>query len=129
MCIAVTGIGAISSLLTACVPLSVYKTTVTDNFISVPLGSILPEDKLLIVRTDKLNHDILLVIKENKNYFAFKMQCTHFDNALVANKRGLTCNLHGSSFDLNGEVINGPASRSLKKFKVIEENNNINIYL
>ena len=42
---------------------------------------------------------------------------------------GFTCNLHGSKFDQEGHVTNGPAARSLKKYPTEIVSNQIIIHL
>lgn len=128
-CIYAVGAVSFSSLLSRCASLPVYKATTVNNIVSIPVASILPNEKIKIIRTDKLEYDILLVTNEDKSYHALLMQCTHQDNPLVATSGGLSCNMHGSTFNLNGEVTKGPAARALKQFGVTEENNNINIHL
>jgi Rieske Fe-S protein len=45
------------------------------------------------------------------------MECTHQQNQLIAIPNGFKCNLHGSQFNLEGQVVKGPAERPLKKYK------------
>ena len=128
-CLLVLGAGALASSLSGCASLPVYKTKVSGDRILVPLSSILPEEKLKIVRTDKLDYDILLVISPDKSHRALLMMCTHIETRLSATKNGLMCNLHGSSFNLDGEVKVGPAINPLKKYRVIETAEAIEILL
>ncbi len=128
VCAGMLAFTAIASLLSSCAALPVYSTTVKDNLIQVPLESILPDEQMKIIRSKSLAYDILLVLKQDKKHISFLMKCTHQDNILVATKQGMVCNLHGSHFDLNGDVKIGPASKPLKRLKTIEENNFINIY-
>lgn len=129
-CMAFAGVSVLSSLLSGCASVAVYKTTVTNNIISVPRSSILPDEHVKIIRAGQLEYDILLVMKrDNSLPTALQMKCTHRDNELVATSGGLMCNLHGSSFNLEGDVTQGPATENLKKFKVAEENNIITIYI
>jgi len=128
-CVGMLAFSSLASLLSSCASIPVYSTSVRDNLIQIPLTSILPDEKMKIIRSKTLAYDILLILKEDKNHISFLMKCTHQDNILVATNKGFTCNLHGSNFNLNGDVLNGPASRPLKKLKTIEEENSINIYL
>lgn len=59
-----------------------------------------------------------LVANVNNSYVALTSVCTHqacTDNWTFSNNR-FTCNCHGSVFDPNGAVLNGPASNPLTKF-------------
>lgn len=128
-CTACFGVAITGAFLESCANLPVYKTSVKDDTIIVPLSTILPEEKSKIIRTDQFDYDILLVRNENGNNQALLMKCTHLDNGLVVNKNGLSCNLHGSRFDLNGEVTNGPATQQLKKYRITETNTELIIHL
>ena len=120
---------SIASLLSSCAALPVYNAAVQGDFIQVPLASILPNEKMKIIRSKTLTYDILLVLKENKMHKAFLMKCSHQDSILVANNSGMNCNSHGSMFNLEGQVTKGPASRPLQLLKTTEENNFITIWL
>ena len=128
-CVGLLAFSSLASLLSSCSALPVYSTSVNDNIIRIPLDSILPDEKMKIIRSKTLAYDILLVLKEDKKHISLLMRCTHQDNILVATQKGMTCNLHGSTFNLNGDVTKGPASRPLQKLKTIEENQHITIYL
>lgn len=118
-----------ASILSSCASVNVYSTSVENNLIQVPLDSFSIEEKMKIIRSKSLANDILLIRTEQQIYKAILMKCTHQDNILVLSNKRLTCNMHGSNFDLNGNALNGPASRPLKQFKVIQEANFINIYM
>jgi len=128
-CMAVGGMSLMSTLLSSCSSINVYKTTIQTNTIEIPVSELLPEENSKIIRTDAKHRDILLVRKPDNTFHALLMQCTHFDNALVANKKGLICNMHGSGFTFDGAVKNGPASRALKKFPVTIQNEKFIIQL
>ena len=81
-----------------------------------------------IIQTGTLPYDILLVI-DGERYIALWLKCTHVGNPLTVNRTRLTCNLHGSTFDLRGRVTKGPATESLQRFKTGKDDKYINIYL
>lgn len=117
--------GTFSSLLQSCAGAKVFVATAdTEGKISVPL-TIFAESHSRIIRVEKLAYDILLVKKTEEQYNALLMRCTHQDWGLTANARGLSCSLHGSTFDLDGQITNGPASDALKKFKVNKQNDQL----
>ena len=128
-CLAVSGMSVVSTLFSSCSTINVYKTAIQTNTIEIPVSELLPEENAKIIRTDAKHRDILLVRKPDNTFHALLMQCTHFDNALVANKKGLICNMHGSGFSFDGDVKNGPASRSLKKYPVTIQNEKFIIQL
>lgn len=124
-CLALTGMSALASLLSSCGGLTMIKAEPVDNKITVPLSSFLPEERSKIIRSNQMSYDILLVKEPSGNYHALEMKCTHFDNNLVANAKGLSCSMHGSTFDYDGKVTNGPAFNPLKRFTVTNDNQNI----
>lgn len=128
ICFGAIGLGFISSSLSSCASLPIYKTSGATEKIEVPIASFL-QNKSLIVRTDQLTYDILLVKNSNEQYTALYMQCTHQDNSLTATEKGLFCPSHGSTFDLNGLVTKEPALKPLQKFKTEINNQQIIIYL
>jgi Rieske Fe-S protein len=84
---------------------------------------------MVLVRNPKLEFDILLIRINENSYNALLMKCTHQDNALTANKSGLYCSAHGSTFDLEGNVTKEPALTPLKKFKTEVSNSSVTINL
>jgi Rieske Fe-S protein len=129
ICLALAGTGSLSFLTAGCASLSVYKTHVEGNKITVPVSEVSPDEKYKIIRPSSMAYDILLVNNGYENYSALLMKCTHVGNPLVAGHNNLVCNFHGSTFDLRGQVTHGPATQPLEKFRAIRENNSINIYL
>ncbi len=128
-CSACLGVVATAAFLESCANLPVYKTTVSNDKINVPTTAFIEGETSKIIRVEQLDSDILLVKNNGGNYTALLMKCTHMDNGLVLNKTGLSCNLHGSRFNLEGDVTNGPATQPLNHFKTIETDNQITIFL
>src|ERR1700752_1051161 len=107
-CATAASAGFLASMLNGCVSLPVYKGNAEQNKINVPLSSF-AESRVLIVRNSQMEFDILLVKNSENDISALFMKCTHQDNALSANKDGLYCTSHGSTFDLKGNVTKEPA--------------------
>lgn len=128
-CLGFMAFSSVASLLSSCASLRVYSATIQNDLLQIPLESIHPEEKMKIIRSKTLAYDVLLILKEDKMHKAFLMKCSHQDNILVANKNGMSCNLHGSTFDLNGNVITGPASKPLQNLKTETNSESITIYL
>jgi Rieske Fe-S protein len=128
LCAGALGAGFISSTITGCATLPIYKAVTVKDKMSIPLSSF-NDNNVLIVRNNKMESDILLVKKSESEVSALLMNCTHQDNALTATKNGLFCPAHGSAFDLHGNVIKEPALNPLKKFKTEINNQVITINL
>jgi Rieske Fe-S protein len=67
--------------------------------------------------TIKLMHEDLLIIRDSeKTIRIFNAHCTH-KGCLVkysAKDNRINCPCHGSQYDMNGNVLKGPAPRSLQ---------------
>jgi Rieske Fe-S protein len=129
MCMGAIGLGVISSQLSSCAPMPIYKGEVEKDFITVPLTSFTEKNNSVIVRSNKIDFDILLVKLENGTFNALEMKCTHQDNPLTASKTGLFCASHGSTFDLQGNVTKEPAINPLKRFKTEINNSFVTIHI
>ncbi|MEP7142293.1 MAG: Rieske (2Fe-2S) protein [Ferruginibacter sp.] len=111
--------------LSGCSPsYSVFKTTVVNNLIEVPL-SLFEKSSIQFVRPGGWQYDIAIQKNSAATYSALLMQCTHQDNQLTPSQNGFSCSLHGSRFNKEGKVIKGPAEVSLKKFRTTTSNNNL----
>lgn len=77
---------------------------------------------------DSLNSDggflisgnIIIINKGSSTYVALSKICTHNGCSVSYNSGNdnLPCPCHGSIFDTNGSVLNGPATTSLKTYSV-----------
>jgi Rieske Fe-S protein len=116
--------------LSGCSPATynVYKTEVMNNRIEVPLQTF-DKNNLQYVRPQGWQYDIAVHRKADGTYAAMLMQCTHMDNQLRPSQNGYTCSLHGSRYDIEGNVVKGPAEVQLKKFSTSVNNNLLIIYI
>lgn len=117
------------TLLQGCMTLPMLRTSSKDNNIIISKTKLAPEKKLFVLRNDELQYDVLLVKNADNSYYAMYMQCTHNDNPVQANDKGLFCTAHGSTFDLEGKATNGPATQTLKKYTVSEDTDNLIIHI
>jgi Rieske Fe-S protein len=102
--------------LTSCSQFPIYKTSISENKISVPL-SLFSQTDLQIIRPGQIEYDIALHKEPDGTFTALLLRCTHADNQLTMTGNGFICNLHGSIFNKEGNVMKGPANRSLRKFE------------
>jgi nitrite reductase/ring-hydroxylating ferredoxin subunit len=127
------GLAAVVSILPAailqsCTTLPMLKTSSENKDLVISKTKLAPDKKLFVLRNNDIQYDVLLVKNPDDTYYALYMQCTHNDNPLTANDKGLYCSLHGSVFDLQGKITNGPATQPLKHLSVTENNGNIIIH-
>lgn len=60
------------------------------------------------------------IVRRGANLFALSAICTHRNCKLDAEKdRTFYCPCHGSTFDANGKVTEGPARRDLPVFEMV----------
>ncbi len=92
----------------------------------VPLD-LFAEEKVQVVRSENLKNDVLVVTDSDNVYRAFLMKCTHKGASLKLDSEAIKCSLHGSRFNFNGEVMNGPAKENLQSFPTTIKGKNIMI--
>ncbi|MDB5154973.1 MAG: Rieske (2Fe-2S) protein [Mucilaginibacter sp.] len=115
MCLAV-GAGMVIGSLSSCATLPIYKTATADNKVSVPI-SLFAQSDFQIIQLKDFFYNIGLRKEKDGAYTALLLRCTHADNQLTPMGNGFKCNLHGSAFDKEGQVTQGPAEHSLKKYQ------------
>ena len=64
--------------------------------------------------------DIIIIRTSNSVYIALSKVCTHQGCTVTYNSsnNNLPCPCHGSLYNINGTVINGPAPNALKNYNV-----------
>lgn len=96
---------------------------VTSGRITVPpeqLAVLKGPTDVLFVRADAAPGTIA-VRRQGGGYLALVTLCTHRSCELAALPQSYDCPCHGSRFDLNGEVLEGPAERALPKLPVLPD--------
>jgi Rieske Fe-S protein len=115
-CAALLTLGAIVPAVQSCAPLMSIKTDVKSGDIQVARMLFTAENKLVLIRNASSEFDIAVVQLAENHFKAFEMQCSHQANPLVATRTGFFCNAHGSSFTLDGQVKNPPATANLREY-------------
>ncbi|WP_462254664.1 Rieske (2Fe-2S) protein [Ferruginibacter sp.] len=85
--------------------------------------------KYIVVQNEILQYPICVYRKNENEYTALWMRCTHQGTELQVFGDKLQCPAHGSEFDNIGGVQNGPADAKLRTFPVTIENNQLKISL
>ena len=119
MCLAI-GAGLWASCGAA---MPMVKASISNNQIMVP-ASLFEKSDFQIISPDRFAYNIALRKETDGSYTALLLRCTHHDNQLITTGNGFRCTLHGSQFDQEGRVTNGPAERPLKKYPTQLNNNN-----
>jgi len=114
----IAGAGIALGSLASCSTLPVYQTAINNKQVIVPVSLF-----------DKGNLQIALKKESDGSYTALLLRCTHADNQLQTTGNGFKCNLHGSTFDQEGQVTMGPAEKPLHKYPTEINNGQIIIHL
>jgi Rieske Fe-S protein len=110
------GAGFLISDLTACSPsVKIMRLPITQDSVRFPISAFTTES-IQLIRPEGWYYDIAVRKKGTDQFDALLLECTHQQNKLIAISNGYKCNLHGSQFNLNGQVVKGPAERALRKF-------------
>lgn len=91
------------------------------------------DQAVLRIERDKIPADGALVFRQSRvavmragdEYYALNLTCTHLGCLVNVTPTGLVCPCHGSTFNLSGEVLTGPASRRLDRFEVRMEGDHV----
>lgn len=87
------------------------------------------QKKREVVLVQAEGHKFPICLKKNKDsYTALLMMCTHRSCELNIGGHVYSCPCQGSEFDLEGNVLNGPAEDALKTFKTETDENNVYIF-
>lgn len=118
------GLGVLAGLADGCTAYKVFKTTIADGKIIIPLSEFAVEE-VRIVRVASLGYDVLVRKMGPSSYTALLLKCTHQDWNLKAGKNEIHCPSHGSVFDWMGHAKTGPATKRLQAFTTRIENNTL----
>jgi Rieske Fe-S protein len=142
--VVVSSSGLIGSIITSCsdnstnpantTPLSTIQGTVVNNEITIALASSPIENKntRALVKYNSGNGSILVEHNSDDTYKALSGICTHQScvvSAFDGSNSVFVCPCHGSQFDLNGNVKQGPATTKLRTYNTRVENNSLIITL
>ena len=124
-CTACLSITALSSVLSACQTTHYISGKIGKDGITISLTDFITGTKnnpayrsFLIVRNDALQFPICVYRKDNTEYTALWMRCSHQGTELQVSGDSMICTAHGSEFNNKGQVISGPADQNLRKFPV-----------
>ncbi len=59
-----------------------------------------------------------ILLHTESGFSALSLVCTHLGCTVESNTDGFTCPCHGSKFDVNGNIKQGPASKKLQSLRV-----------
>lgn len=135
-CLACVGASLGSLTLSSCTLTHYVTGTMESNGITIQKSDFIYQKKeksttrqFIVVQNEKLEFPIYVYRISDNEYNAIWMQCSHQGNELQALGDQLHCPAHGSEFDNQGNVTQGPASYNLRKFPVTTDGETIFIDL
>lgn len=132
-CLSIIGF---SAALQACTPTKYMQSTLRGQQLTLNKTDFIKDKNgskkyrhYIIVKTESLNFPIVLYRHSDMDYRALLLQCPHQSMELNVNGDLITCSAHGSEFNNNGEVMQGPAEQALKQYLVTHDTEKIHIHL
>ncbi len=117
--------GSIISSMGCKAPASLYtKSAFEGNKVRIVKSDFPPNNSYIVVQHPTNEHPIYIHREEN-DYLALHMECTHKGCGLRAEATQLSCPCHGSKFDTKGNVTAGPAKKPLVSYKTTVDASNI----
>lgn len=114
--------GAVGVFLTGCVSSTapVVRVQVLSNRISVDITR--PElanvGDGIQLSADELDYPILLIRVSPDRFVALSTECMHLGCTVKKQPSVIRCPCHGSVYDLEGRVLNGPTEQPLQQYEV-----------
>lgn len=87
------------------------------------------EELFVLLRNPQGTSPIYLRRKTEGSYYALLLECTHKQCTVNPSARRLSCPCHGSRYDAEGHVVEGPARRDLFSYHVSTDSDHIYIEL
>ncbi len=115
------GTGLLTAGLPGCAAVLSYRATLVNGRVPLDLSELemaLGEESGILIRAPGLPEPILLLRQSDGSFQAIGAQCTHLGCTVQPGTHFLICPCHGSTFDLEGSVVRGPAQRPLKRYRV-----------
>ena len=113
--------GLVAGALPGCAALSTYQGQLEGNRIILQLNE-LGEDvapgKTILVGVPGSDETLLLRRDAKGDFRALSSTCTHLGCQVRPAPNFFSCPCHGSTFDLRGQVVRGPAQKPLANFPV-----------
>ena len=120
-------LGASALTLSACGGMPYLAPRGSGNRLVVSAARV-PEAGVLLQRPG-MEHPVFVHATEQGGYTALLVRCTHRGCQPDPVGDRFVCPCHGSEFDLEGAVLRGPAERSLLRFRVAREGEDLVVTL
>ncbi|MBK6542314.1 MAG: Rieske 2Fe-2S domain-containing protein [Flavobacteriales bacterium] len=123
-CAAMAALPTIASL-ESCSSTKAAAMAVENGVVTVPMSMLV--NGSAVVNANGVADKILVTKNASGEYKALVLNCTHKGGPVKQKGTELSCSWHGSKFDLNGAVVNGPAKDPLKSYPVEVAGENLKV--
>ena len=115
------GTGLLAGGLSACSAVATFQARLVKGRIiaaHAELEEIFRVDHVALVTAAGLPEAIILIRMDEDSYRALGARCTHLGCQVRPGKHSLRCPCHGAVFDLEGNVVRGPARKPLPRYEL-----------
>ncbi len=84
----------------------------------VEIDLLLAEHPAILITAPGWNEALILSHQVSGEYLALSSLCTHLGCQVRPGRHFISCPCHGSTFDMTGQVVRGPAPKPLPRFRV-----------
>lgn len=88
------------------------RTARRSTLLTVPAADV-PREGALVYRQARV-----AVIRDGTDLYGLGLVCTHLGCTVTVTPTDLVCPCHGSAYDRKGNVLRGPATRPLPRYRV-----------
>lgn len=81
-----------------------------------------PPGGALVFRDERL-----ALFRDDTGVYALSLVCTHLGCTVAVSEDALSCPCHGSRFDRQGQVLNGPTDRPLARLDVEQHGDRVEV--
>ena len=123
ICLGCIGITFGGAALNSCSQMKSVNAFAQEGYLVIDKSEFIDKDSnkefdSIIITSNSLKEPIILFKTGRDTFEATSLECTHKSVTLDLVDAQLVCSAHGSKFEKNGKVINGPAKRDLKRYSV-----------
>lgn len=112
-----------------CATTAIYRTVVLNGRVEVNIDEhheLAQPGGIILLGVEGVRGAIVLV-NAGQNFRALSSVCTHLGCNVRPSRHFLQCPCHGSTYDLEGNVVRGPAQRALQTFETHVSGNKVSI--
>lgn len=99
------------------------RTTGKRRVLASAAATDVPPGGALLFRNERL-----ALMRDEGGFYALSLVCTHLGCTVTVTEEMISCPCHGSRFDRQGKVEQGPANEPLRRLELDEQNGLLKVY-